>query len=120
MSAPQELEPIWLVSKGNVLAAGVRTVTRTQRRRGLTGVAVIEHPLVLEPCNWVHTIGMKATIDVAYVASNNIVIQTATMKPWRVGARIPSTALIIEAAAGSFERWNLRVGDEVEVRHVER
>ena len=47
MSAPQELEPIWLVSKGNVLAAGVRTVTRAQRRRGLTGVAVIEQPLVL-------------------------------------------------------------------------
>jgi hypothetical protein len=102
------------------LAAAVRTVTRTQRRRGLTGVAVIEQPLVLQPCNWVHTIGMKATIDVAYVASNNIVIQTATMKPWRVGARIPTTALIIEAAAGSFERWNLRVGDEVEVRRVER
>jgi uncharacterized membrane protein (UPF0127 family) len=120
MSAPQEFEPIWLVSKGHVLAAGVRAVTRVQRRRGLMGVAVIEQPLVLEPCNWVHTIGMKATIDVAYVASNNIVIQTATMKPWRVGPRIPTSAFIIEAAGGSFERWNLRVGDEVEVRHVER
>jgi len=120
MGAPQELEPIWLVSKGNVLASAVLTVTRAHRRRGLMGVAIIEQPLVLQPCNWVHTIGMKATIDVAYVASNNIVIQTATMKPWRVGARIPATALIIEAAAGSFERWNLRIGDEVEVRHVER
>ncbi|MSO15478.1 MAG: DUF192 domain-containing protein [Ilumatobacteraceae bacterium] len=120
MSGPQELEPIWLVSKGHVLAAGVRAMTRTHRRRGLIGVAVIEQPLVLEPCSWVHTIGMKITIDVAYVASDNIVIQTATMKPWRVGARIPSSALIIEAAAGSFERWNLLVGDEVEVRRVER
>jgi len=114
------MEPVWLVSEGRVLAAAQLATSRADLRRGLLGVTSVDEPLVLMPCSWVHTIGMKATIDVAYVASNNIVIQTATMKPWRVGARIPATALIIEAAAGSFERWNLRVGDEVEVRHVER
>lgn len=120
MSAPQELEPIWIVSKGQVLASGIRAASRAQRRRGLIGVADIKQPLVLAPCSWIHTVGMKATIDVAYVASNNIVIQTVTMRPWRIGPRIGASVLIVEAAAGSFERWNLRAGDELEVRHVEQ
>ncbi|MEN3273553.1 MAG: hypothetical protein V7636_2314, partial [Actinomycetota bacterium] len=38
------------------------------------------------------------------------------MRPWRVGLPRPKARVVIEAEAGSFERWTLKVGDELEVR----
>jgi uncharacterized membrane protein (UPF0127 family) len=29
---------------------------------------------------------------------------------------VPKAAYVIEAAAGSFDRWSLRAGDRVEIR----
>ena len=45
-----QLEPVWLVSQGRVLAAAGRAVTRADRRRGLIGATTVEQPLVLSPC----------------------------------------------------------------------
>ena len=113
------MKPVWLVSEGRVLAAAQLATSRTDRRRGLIGVTSVEQPLVLTPCSWVHTIGMKVPIDVAYVSADGIVLDTETLKPWRVGPNNRRSHFVVEAAAGSFERWNLNVGIPLEVRHVE-
>lgn len=113
------MEPVWLVSEGRVLAAAQLATSRTDRRRGLIGASSVEQPLVLEPCSWVHTIGMKVPIDVAYISPEGVVLTVDTMKPWRVGPNVRHARLVVEAAAGSFERWNLYVGIPLEVRHVE-
>ena len=39
-----------------------------------------------------------------------------TLAPWRVSPLLRDTAIVIEAEAGAFERWRLRVGDVVELR----
>ncbi len=113
------MEPVWLVSEGRVLAAARLATTRTDRRRGLIGETSISEPLVLQPCSWVHTIGMKVPIDVAYVDVDNVIIGVSTMKPWRIGPYTRRATRVIEASAGSLERWNIGIGNTVEVRHVQ-
>lgn len=115
----RSIEPVWLVSQGRVVASAGRATSRTDRRRGLIGMAAIPEPLLLDPCSWVHTMGMKTAIDVAYVDSEGIVLRIDTMKPWRVGPLTRKARFVIEASTGSFERWNVRVGDTIEVRHVD-
>lgn len=114
------LQPVWLVSEGRVLASALRAVTRKDRRRGLMGQPIIHQPLVIEPCNWIHTFGMRAPIDVLYVNAENVVMGTATMKPRRIGAYTRGAHRVIEASVGSIDRWNIGVGSTVEVRDVEQ
>lgn len=111
---------MWLVSDGRVLAAALRATERSDRRRGLIGARLVEQPLVIDPCNWVHTFGMKVAIDVVYVNADNVVVGVDTLKPWRIGPYTRKAARVIEASAGSLERWNIGIGNTVEVRDVEQ
>ena len=119
ISPMEGLQPVWLVSEGRVLAAAQRATDRADRRRGLMGVPVVEQPLVIAPCNWVHTFGMRVAIDVLYMNNENEVVGVDTLKPWRVGPYTRKASFVIEAAAGSIDRWNIGVGSTVEVRDVE-
>lgn len=112
----EAMQPVWLVSSGRVLAAARLATTRRDRRRGAIGLDRVEEPIVLEPCRWVHTVGVRVPLDVAYVDSAGAVLSTETLKPWRVGVPVRGARAVVEASAGSFERWNLRPGDVVEVR----
>jgi uncharacterized membrane protein (UPF0127 family) len=40
----------------------------------------------------------------------------ATLRPWRIGLPRRGGRAVIEAEAGAFERWGLRVGDTLELR----
>lgn len=99
-----------------MLASANLATTRRDRRRGLIGVTDVHTPLVLRPCNWVHSVGMKTTIDVAFVDADGTVLHTQELRPMRVAPWMRAAAFVIEAAAGSFERWPLRTGDLVEIR----
>jgi uncharacterized membrane protein (UPF0127 family) len=46
------------------------------------------------------------------------VIEIRHLPPWRIDRPVRNATRVLEAHAGSFERWSLRVGDIVEVRHV--
>ena len=106
----------WLVSDARVLASVEKAHTRAERRRGLLGRDGFEGAYVIEPCRWVHTIGMHFPIDVAFVDDDGRVVKIAHMRRHRVGLPVRSSHLVIEASAGAFERWGLCVGDTVEVR----
>lgn len=89
---------------------------RRSRRRGLLGR---DHPggaLVLQPCAWVHTLGMRFAVDVAYLNAEGLVIKITRMSPHRIGAPVCGSHTVVEAEAGAFERWGLNVGDPVELR----
>ena len=120
-SAPEHNESalVWLVSDGRVLASARRAMTHSERRRGLLGTTHVSEPLVLEPCSWIHTVGMRTAIDVVYVSNDGTVLSTSHMRPWRVGPLTRSARFIVEAAPGSIERWNVKPGDKLEIRHVE-
>lgn len=89
---------------------------RSARRNGLIGRDGLEGALVLRPCRWVHTIGLRFPIDVAYLDDEGIVLKVARMPPRRVGMPVWQARTVIEAEAGAFERWGLRIGDVIEVR----
>lgn len=106
----------WLVVDAHVLASAERARSGSERRRGLLGRDHVEGAIVIEPCRWVHTIGMSFPIDVAYLDADGAVLKTVQMRRNRVGVPVWSARTVIEAEAGAFARWNLRVGDVVEVR----
>ena len=106
----------WLVSDARVLASAQVADDRSARRRGLLKRDSFEGALVIEPCRWIHTVGMKFPIDVAYLDEDRVVVKTIQMHRHRVGIPVPRARSVIEAEAGAFARWGLRVGDVVEVR----
>lgn len=104
------------MSEGRVLASTEVAEGRAARGKGLLGRDGLEGALVITPCGWVHTLGMRFPIDVAFVDGDNVVLRTVSMRRWRLGRPVRHARWVIEAAAGAFERWDLRVGDCVELR----
>jgi uncharacterized protein len=106
----------WLVTDGRVLASVEVAGDRRQRTHGLLRRDDIDGAFVLQPCKWIHTIGMRFALDVAYVDADGIVLKTLAMQRHRVGVPVFKSAMIIEAQLGAFARWGLHVGDHVEIR----
>jgi uncharacterized protein len=90
--------------------------TRRARRRGLLGRDGIDGALVLRPCRQVHTFGMRFAIDVAFCARDGRVLRVTSMRPGRVSRIVWRARFVVEAAAGSFERWGVRRGSTIVVR----
>ncbi len=106
----------WLVSDARVFASADVASNRSARRNGLLGRDGFEGALVLRPCRWVHTIGLRFPLDVAYLDDEGVVVKTVRMPRRRVGMPVWKARTVIEAEAGAFERWGLQVGDVIEVR----
>ncbi|MEU9285314.1 DUF192 domain-containing protein [Streptomyces sp. NPDC048275] len=85
------------------------------RRRGLLGRDGITGALLLGPASSVHTLGMRFTIDVAYLDRKFRVLAVRTMRPGRVGRPRPRARYVLEAEAGAMERWGVRRGVRVTV-----
>lgn len=106
----------WLLSDGNVIASAEVARTRSERRRGLLGRHHLDGALVLTDCRWIHTVRMRFPLDVAYLDAEGVVVKTVRMRPHHVGAPVRTASWVIEAEAGAFARWGLRVGDRIELR----
>lgn len=108
----------WLVTEdARVLASAEVADARSARRRGLLGRDGLEGALVLRPCRWIHTIGVRFPIDVAFVDDDGVVVKTMQMAQRRIGVPVWRANQVIEAEAGKFARWGLRVGDVISVRN---
>ncbi len=99
-----------------MLASAEVADARSARRKGLLGRDHLEGALVLSPCRWVHTIGLRFPIDLAFLDDDGVVVKTMQMHQHRIGVPVWRANLVIEAEAGAFARWGLRVGDVIEVR----
>jgi uncharacterized membrane protein (UPF0127 family) len=106
----------WLCRGEEVLAAAEVADTRARRRRGLLGCDSIDGALVLTPARAVHTIGMRFDLDVAYLDREGTVLDCHRMRRHRIGLPRVRARSVVEAQAGSFGRWRLRPGDQLEVR----
>jgi uncharacterized membrane protein (UPF0127 family) len=102
-----------LLCDGVAVAAVEVAADRRSRARGLLGRDGIEGALLLPGVRGVHTLGMRFAIDVGFVDRTGRVVDTVTMPPWRVGRTRWSARDVLEAAAGSFQRWGLVVGSTV-------
>ncbi|MCX4916735.1 DUF192 domain-containing protein [Streptomyces sp. NBC_00687] len=93
-----------------------RASTARARRRGLLGRDGIEGALLLTPASSVHTLGMRFPIDVAYLDRASRVLAVRTMRPGRVGLPRPRARAVLEAEAGSMERWGVERGVRVVIQ----
>ena len=106
----------WLVSDGRVLAAVEVADSLAARSKGLLGRDGCEGAMVLPRTRMVHTFGMRFPIDVAFCDRDLVVVDVTTLRPWRMCVPRRRTRSVVEAEAGAFGRWGLRVGDRLEVR----
>jgi hypothetical protein len=105
----------WLLREGEVLASLEVAPTRRARSQGLLGRDGIDGAILLQPCRSVHTLGMRFPLDVAYCDGELTVLRVARMGRHRLGVPVLRAHCVIEAEAGSFERWRLSIGDTLEI-----
>jgi uncharacterized membrane protein (UPF0127 family) len=106
----------WLLREGDVLASLDLARTWRARSKGLLGRDGIEGALWIEPARQVHTLGMRFPIDVAFCNRDGVVLRKVTLRPYRVSLPVLKARAVVEAEAGTFSRWNLKVGDTLEVK----
>jgi uncharacterized membrane protein (UPF0127 family) len=105
-----------LLRDGEVLASLEVAPSRRARARGLLGRDGIDGALMLSPSRSVHTVGMRFAIDVAFCDADLRVLRVLTMPRYRVSRPVWRAHSVIEAEAGSFARWRLQPGDQLEVK----
>ena len=106
----------WLVADGRVLASVEIADAYRTRAKGLLGRDGIDGALLLRPARSVHSFGMRFPIDVAFCDADLFVLDIVALRPHRMTLPRLRARSVIEAEAGAFDRWGVRVGDQVEVR----
>jgi uncharacterized membrane protein (UPF0127 family) len=109
-------EPCWLVKDDQVLASAELADTAAARARGLLGRDGIDGVMVFEKVRSVHTFGMRFTIDVAFCDRDGVVLRLMTLPGRRLTRFVWKAARTLEAEAGAFARWGVKVGDRLELR----
>ena len=72
--------------------------------------------MILPRTRSVHTFGMRFAVDVAVCDKDMVVLGVTTLRPWRMSLPRRRGRWMVEAQSGAFERWGLRVGDQLELR----
>jgi uncharacterized membrane protein (UPF0127 family) len=108
----------WLLRDGDVVCALEVADSPAEGRGGWRGRAGCDGALHVEGLRAVHTAGMKFPIDVAFLSSDQTVLRVTRLKPWRVALGGRAAHSVVQAEAGSLERWGVRVGDQLEVREA--
>lgn len=101
--------------QGRVLADQcVLADTFFTRLKGLLGKKSLSagEALILIPCDMVHTLGMKFSIDAIFVNTQGVIIKIEdNLHPNRIAARVRNADYVIEMAAGKSSELNLVPGD---------
>lgn len=109
----------WLLREGQVLAAADIADGLADRSKGLAGRLSYDGALILTPPSPVHSIGVRFKVAVAFLDRDLRVMDAVVLAPWRLARPRLGCRAVLEASAGSFERWHLSVGDALEVCEVD-
>jgi hypothetical protein len=118
-SSQEALSTGWLMRDDKVLASISSAESRRARRMGLRGIERINTPLFLQPCRWVHTFGMKAPLCVLYINNDGEVVKIQELKRNRLPLPVVKARSVLEADTDAARRWNLQVGDIIEIRFAQ-
>lgn len=117
MEKTQSIYRLVDVTRGSVIATHVtRAAGWWDRLVGLMGRSRLEagEGLLLEPCNGIHTCGMRFAIDLLVLDKNGRVLRMHTaLKPWRVSLPVRGGRSVVELPADSLAESGLAVGDQV-------
>ena len=83
------------------------------RLRGLLGRKALtcEEGMLLEPCNSVHTIGMKYALDIIYLDDENTVVKIVhDLLPYRFSV-CSHAKKVLELTSGNCHKYKIKQGD---------
>jgi len=86
------------------------------RLKGLLGRSKLEPGtgLLIHPCQGIHTVGMRFSIDALFLdRSNRVARLEHSMPPGRFVPFVPRAARVLELPAGTLAAAGVEVGDEV-------
>lgn len=96
-----------------VVARMERADTLWKQTIGLLGRGALEADsgLWLEPCNSVHTFGMRFPIDVLFLNRKGVALKTAhRIVPWRIAGLFFQARIVVELPSGILEAQNIVEG----------
>jgi hypothetical protein len=105
----------WLLRDGDVVCALQMAESPGEGRGVWRGRPASEGALHVDGLRSVHTVGMRFTVDVAFLSAEHTVLRVTRLKPWRMALGGRGAQSVVQAEAGSLERWGVRVGDQLEV-----
>ncbi len=86
------------------------------RLRGLLGRRefLLGEGLLIEPCNWVHTLGMRFPIDVLFLDKEHLVVAIERLKPNQFGT--PQRChCVLELPWGTIGASGTEIGDRLKL-----
>jgi uncharacterized membrane protein (UPF0127 family) len=110
------MRTVWLLRGGDVLASAEVAESLVDRSRGLIGHSRYDGALLLQRARSVHSAGMRFPMDVAFLDESMTVVAITRLRPWSLALPRRGGRHVLEAQAGSFERWRLAPGDQIEIR----
>jgi uncharacterized membrane protein (UPF0127 family) len=118
VSAPSGERPqrAWLVRDDRVLASVELADGPLAKTRGLLGRTSLEGAMLIRGCRSVHSFAMGFELDVAFLDDDMTVIRTLRLRRNRVTLPVWQARSVLEAEAGAFGRWELKVDDVLDVR----
>lgn len=93
---------------------GLQTQSMKERLCGLLVLDELsaEQALWISPCNSVHTLGMKYSLDLVYIDRHNKICGLVKqLKPWRMSINLKAK-VTMELPASSIEQFDIQLGDE--------
>lgn len=109
----------WVLREGQVLAAADIADGLLERTRGLAGKSNYEGALVIIPPAPIHTLGASFPLDIAFLDRHLRVVDAVHLSRWRIARPRRRCRAALQAPAGSFDRWGIRVGDTLEICEVD-
>jgi len=113
------VDPPWfptlrIVRDSRLLLLAVDASSFLARMRGLLGRPElgVQDALLLRPCRDVHTIGMRYTIDVAFLDKQGSVMKTQVLSPFRI-AYCRGAHGVLEMREGTLEWLGIHVGQQL-------
>jgi uncharacterized protein len=109
----------WLLRDGDVVCALEMTETFGERARGLLGRESCEGGLHLAGARVVHSVGMKFSLDVAFLSEDLTVVRLVRLPPGRIALPRWGVRSVLQTEAGALERWGVRESDQLVIREVQ-
>ncbi len=75
--------------------------------------------LYLTPCQGVHTLGMRFSVDVVFIDKQGMVLRTLTLQPWRLSPFLPAARGVLELPVGTCEQGVCEPGDQLSLANQE-
>lgn len=115
---------IILNNKNEILFYNAMVTTNFfERLKGVIGKSEMDEnqALCIRPCNSIHMMFMKFSIDVIFLdASNRVIAMLENFKPWKVSKIIKRSKVVIEMPVYSIKMKNIKLDDTIKFQYLDQ